>query len=202
MKKYRNKILADGERLHVGLYQMDSLQRSVAKHVTRPRITDGTSDRYQLNRPGWRFRDEIVEADYDTIQARQAYEDALTSAWKGDTDTGITGYGEKGSTAGLGVQHEGDLCTINGSPGHLRKIGGKFVCVPDASDARRREPDDDDDDDSDDVDAAVAGASTHTESTVRRSVRTDQQMKDHESRMRRIYDQLDAELASAWRNGK
>ena len=128
--------------------------------------------------------------------------DRLVNAWRGDADDDtITGVGEKGSTAGLGVQHEGNQSTINGYPGHLRRgADGKLVCQPDAGDGKRRVPRDepDDDDGEQSAEQAVRNASTHTESTVRRDHRSVQQLEARGAAVTsRLYDEIDAELRDA-----
>jgi hypothetical protein len=56
----------------------------------------------------------------------------LTNAWRGN----ITGAGEREFVG----QREGDLCTLNGSRGRLRKDdNGKLVCVIERSEDARRD---------------------------------------------------------------
>jgi hypothetical protein len=68
--------------------------------------------------------DRVAQAyhDYDATDA-QAYRH-------------LTGWGGSDATGEFRGQREGDQCTINGAPGHLRKTGkNKFECVPDSEDA-------------------------------------------------------------------
>jgi hypothetical protein len=115
-----------------------------------------------------------------------------------------TGFGSHNMTG----QHEGDLCMLNGFPGHLRKVRGKLECVPDNADAAALCP----------VCGAETDASactkcgyeqtaeeitnnmaTHTESGAADHRSVTQLMKDHAARMENLYAARDEELRSAWR---
>ena|SRR5271166_2528022 len=61
------------------------------------------------------------------LSSRKSYDAAereLTSAWK--------------SRFPIHGEAEGDICTINGAPGHLRKKDGELVCIPDAEPRARK----------------------------------------------------------------
>jgi hypothetical protein len=111
-------ILKDGYAVSTSMFAMDAVQRSVA----HARVTDGSGDPSGLHRPGPR-----VIADAAMRDAKQAaydeYRRDIENAWRGDAKET---WGEVG-----------DQCTVReggrdeGSPGHLRRVGNRLVCVPD-----------------------------------------------------------------------
>jgi hypothetical protein len=167
--------------------------------------------------------EEEDSSERRTSDARQrsydAYTRDLVNAWRnpgfGGNET-ITGAGSHGSVG----QREGDLCTIDGKPGHLRMVNAALRCVPDRVDAaaERRCPHCggnglDPDYSGDDcpvchgtglVSAKVSAnyetttqavsnaASTHTESARRAD-------GAHQQRMAELYDARDRELEQMWR---
>jgi hypothetical protein len=87
-------LLKDGHtyRPSGGLMLMDS---ATPRLPNSARITDGTNDPLGLHKPGWRVpasdasdplaRHVVTDADRQAIiDARQQYEDELTSAWQHD----------------------------------------------------------------------------------------------------------------------
>jgi hypothetical protein len=114
--EWRNdkKILRDGARLRVPLQMRDSLRQA--------RITDGLGGT-NLHRPGFRVGDRSL---HDAKQAAyDAYETEMQNAWRNPTGT------QTGAGSPMG-EREGDICTIDGYPGHLlRGPDGKLTCIPD-----------------------------------------------------------------------
>jgi hypothetical protein len=111
-------ILQDQETLKVPMRFMDSAGRS--------RVTDAA-----LHRPGFRVTNDAAMRDVKQ-KAYTEYERRLVNAWR-DAANPPTGAGSHGP---IGAR-EGDLCTIDGAPGHLHRIGGRLICIPDK--ARRRD---------------------------------------------------------------
>jgi hypothetical protein len=137
-----NGILRDGHRYRVAMNFCDNLQRSVAAHFASARvvdseqfnrapITDAHGDPLGLQRPGFRIlsgegHEARTVRDRARDERQSAYEEAdeeLTNAWR-DPITGFGSRGFRGAKAG-------DLCTIDGSPGHMQLIDGTLRCVPD-----------------------------------------------------------------------
>ena len=100
-----------------------------AAHDGRQPLTDQQRRDLQGCRPGFRTLDSDSYRERKAL-ARDAYaevEHRLTNAWR---DGPVNGFG----SSGLRGQVEGDLCTIDGAPGHLRRVGGRLVCVADDED--------------------------------------------------------------------
>jgi hypothetical protein len=153
-----DEILKDGERMFVPMRMMDGAN---ARH---PRIVDaaGNGDLGSLSRPGYRKVEdarsrEAIEAAYF------AYDQELQNAYRSaDADDQLFG-------------RDGDACMVDGSPGHLKRIGGKLVCVPDEQIS----------------DAGSAGP--------RRDARSiDQLTRERQVRMTEVYSSYDAALAVAY----
>jgi hypothetical protein len=111
------KVLKDGEHLHVPLRMMDSLQRDIGHHFARG--SDGTDSALASHRPGYR----ISDAAQRDLNVYTVYDADVQTAWRKPP----TGFGS-GEFIG---QRPGDICTIDGWPGHLRKVNGELRCVPD-----------------------------------------------------------------------
>jgi hypothetical protein len=116
-----DNILKDGERLRVPMTLMDGIQQAVARESLR--VTDGAGKTVGLHRPG--FRLSATDARSTDLDVYAEYEKFLVDSWKTPS---ITGAGERGQVGA----REGDLCTIDGRPGHLKKVNGELSCVPDA----------------------------------------------------------------------
>lgn len=135
-------ILKDGRTYRVPMRFCDALQQSVAacsanarvRHTERPThalITDVHGDPLELQRPGFRILSgDSYEArtvrDRARDECERAYEAAdkeLKNAFRNPP----TGFGSREFRGAK----EGDLCTIDGSPGHLKLIDGTLRCVPD-----------------------------------------------------------------------
>jgi hypothetical protein len=125
-----DEILRDGETLRVPLRMMDSWHRDMERHFRdqrdRDRVTDANGDSgLGLLRPGFRL---LADADDLNDRRRAAYDKFtldLENAWQNNPPTGFGSHELRGA-------QEGDICTINGAPGHLRcGSDGKLVCVPD-----------------------------------------------------------------------
>jgi hypothetical protein len=108
--------LEDGERIRVGMTFMDSTQRSVARAGKAPLVVDafGDADRLALSRPGYRYPVSRTAADVNrTLAYDQANADAEAAWRKGPVKPLPAGaYPSNGAKVG-------DICTINGAPGHL-----------------------------------------------------------------------------------
>jgi len=119
-------ICRDGKGIRVRTAFRDSV--SVGQ---RPHVTDSQGGTLGLHRPGYRIESAGNIGDQrvrdDTRGERQRiydeYDAAVSTAWQ----VSPTGFGS-GELVG---QREGDLCTINGFPGHLKNEKGKLQCVPD-----------------------------------------------------------------------
>jgi hypothetical protein len=107
-------VLRDGQRIFVPLNMCDSQQREVVEHFQHLRADDALAQ----HRPGPRYIvDEAARA-----RVEQAYQDSkreLQEAWRKPV---ADAAGES-----RGAQ-PGDVCTINGAPGHLDH---QLQCVPD-----------------------------------------------------------------------
>lgn len=110
-------ILRDGFSVSVPMTMRDSVQRAVAQN-----LHDGHGNRDVVgHRPGF-----IIDAHDARDAVEEAYrlrDEADQNAWRADAK----------ETWGT----PGDQCTVReggrdeGSPGHLRRIGNRLVCVPD-----------------------------------------------------------------------
>jgi hypothetical protein len=97
----------------------DAVQRAIA---ARPLVTDADGGTAGLHRPGPRYVADAALRDAKQ-QALDEYQRDVENAWRGDAKET---WGEPG-----------DQCTVReggrdeGSPGHLRRVGNRLVCVPD-----------------------------------------------------------------------
>jgi len=114
-----------------------------------------------------------------------------------------------GDAEGYAEANVGGVCTVQGadypldygSPGHIKRVGSRIICVPDAPRGRDNNSDDEDNDDDDNEAEETETEETEAEATSdRRSVQ--QQMTAHRDKMDSIYDALDRETANRWRDGK
>jgi hypothetical protein len=134
-------LLRDGERLHVGMPFMDSLQRDIATTTTtQQRVVDafGHSDHFALGRPGPRYG---VGRRYGDDERAAAYRDVAlrdSNAWRSPPPVVPTRDAAPPDGAYPLSAGEGTACTINGAPGTLERDGEWLVCVPvaDMTDAR------------------------------------------------------------------
>jgi hypothetical protein len=118
----------------------DSLSRSVAEHSRANGhdkllrlVNDGTADPLAMHRPGARHLSDVAAHDAQVHLRDAAYRDAAEAdaiAWMRD-DNGE--FNRPGAQVGM-------ACTIRsgagrfgaeGSPGHLKMVDGKLVCVAD-----------------------------------------------------------------------
>lgn len=117
-------ILRDGHSFRVPVRLMDGVQRQLRERTGHgTQLHDGYGGSVGF-RPGF-----VVPKDAANVDTRQrayaAHCDALENAWRGDPPTGFGSHELRGA-------QEGDICTINGAPGHLRcDSDGKLVCAPD-----------------------------------------------------------------------
>jgi hypothetical protein len=128
----RTKILRDGGTMRVSFF--DAMR---ARGLSM--VHDGTDNPFALNKPGPRFAADA--SLYDEV-ARAYHEAGIAQAdaWR----RGPGGASQDASPA-LGTEpagaREGDPCTVRagaaegyleGAPGHLARVDGQLVCVPDA----------------------------------------------------------------------
>jgi hypothetical protein len=114
-------IMRDGMTARVPLQFRDSLRRPSNLRIT---AGDGTLD--GLHRPGFRVRGAATRDAYH--RERTAYIDRVTNAWRDQPDNELTGVG----SGEFGAQpREGDVCFLNGSPGHINAEGKCVVDQPD-----------------------------------------------------------------------
>jgi hypothetical protein len=98
--------LQDGQHLRVPMRLIDQLQRE---------LRDDGDDDAGSHKPGYR----ITDAQQHDPSVYKTYDDDIETAWQKPPSGGFVG------------QREGDLCTIDGAPGHLKTINGELSCVPD-----------------------------------------------------------------------
>jgi hypothetical protein len=109
-----NGLLKDGRRVRISMQMRDAALRDLPLH-------DGRGNRCG-HRPGFLIANDATARDA-RLRAYHDYTRDLENAYKNPP----TGFGSKGPRG----QQEGDICTINGAPGHLEMRGGALVCVPD-----------------------------------------------------------------------
>jgi hypothetical protein len=215
-------LLRDGHKYRAPMRLMDSAPlfpaRTMAGHGGPARIIDS---RYgdNLHRPGYRQFNFDDEASRVAKQcAYTDYQTALCDAYKNPGfggDPTITGAGERGTVG----QREGDRWTRDGWPGRLaRGADGKLFCKPDRrirtdTASERVCPNCDGSGEVDGEECDTCGGTGYEETAeeiVRNGSRhvelahpdhrmVDQMMQDHQNKMASIYDELDRELAEAWR---
>jgi len=138
-KPWGLRVLRDGERMRVPMTMIDSTGRSVLDSHA-PRVNDSAS----VHRPGFHLTADQAAMD-ERDRAYREVDLRDENAWRNPTPTGA------GSAEFVGQQQvprtptwqqvprtptqrqEGDLCTIDGAPGHLQRVDGELVCVPDSS---------------------------------------------------------------------
>jgi hypothetical protein len=180
-----NGVLKDGITLTVPTRLRDSQRDasdsdSVKRRVVR--VRDG------FGNPAGRRPGFVTSIASDQVASRtkrmrdQAYADydsRITTQWRGGDD-------DDGDGDFMGAA-EGDACTVRceefplaqGAPGHLRRYGGKLVCVPDSTtDSRRQDR-----------------RHAQDAKTVNDAARA------HRQRMADVYREYDKERANAWREG-
>jgi hypothetical protein len=112
-------LLKDGHVARTRMMARDSRDR--------PPVHDGRGGEVNMagHRPGFLMTDASRR---NCEIAYQQYENDLTNAWRDQELNPPVGFGSNGPRG----QQEGDLCTINGFPGHLRRNrNGDLVCAPD-----------------------------------------------------------------------
>ena len=159
-EKSLDQVLRDGDRVRFPMSSLsfrDSMSRDIAQHFSGSplrrdaksahapnfSVTDAFGGTNGLNRPGFRHvindaagRDARQQAEHRQ-QIYDQYDYEIQRAYL-DADNTNSATGQ-GSHTPIGGQ-EGDVCTVRGqqfkesfgSPGHLRRINGLLVCVPDA----------------------------------------------------------------------
>ena len=115
---FENGTLRENKAWHVPMYMCDSLQKSVAEHAANLRDARLTDEALALHRPGYRIGTTDTAARDAKEIARAEYIYDLENGYKNPLH------------AATGAR-ESDICTINGSPGHLRMVDGRLTCTPD-----------------------------------------------------------------------
>jgi hypothetical protein len=185
-----NGTLRDGGRYRIPMRMMDSIPRS--------KIGDGVAN-FAANRPGYRIpsasmHDSKQQRELDRLYAERDAE--ISQAYLTPT-----GFGSTPSTELRGDQ-PGDVCTIDGWPGHLRKVNGKLVCVADdktSQDARSIRDAAHQAYENDLVNAWRGSINEQTHDAKPRPAARSVVVND--SRERAIAD-YNHEIENAWRNGK
>jgi hypothetical protein len=171
-------LIRDGVALHVPVSLRDA--------ASKTQVVDALGGAARLHQPGPRYLTaDAARARRDKAVAYAAYDAEAANAWRSPpTGAGANPNGPIG-------QREGDLCTINGAPGHLQMVNGALQCVPDNSDDEELE------------DFGAEGSAFAAKTSERRrmsSARSDQAARDHAVRMRDTYAAYDAEIAQAWKS--
>ena len=225
-------IVPDGGRVRVPLTMMDSVQRAVT--VAGAPVRDGQGGTAGLHRPGVRLavgdararktvvrdpRGRLLETrEEEEFEADDAAMDARDAAYAAYDRRIAREYLNPGFDPSITGQRAGDLCTINGTPGHLRMVNGALQCVPDRSaDAAPVEGDDGCpecegtgfDPHGEECEACSGtgyeqsaeevadNVAARHESTRRLDHR--QLSQSHQQRMARLYDAYDAELRTRYK---
>jgi hypothetical protein len=178
------RVLRDMHRVRV---RLADAQRS----RERPRVTDSLG-RPPGNRPGFLVSDHGRQAK---AQAYADYENWTANRWRDQDDPngagsgGPRGFGNPPPGAyPLSAFAEGTSCTVDGSPGTLRRKGDWLVCIPNRQGFNGAANGDDEPDP--DLDPEMAQSD-------RRSVADIQ--KAHAQNMARLIAERDAETQNAWR---
>jgi hypothetical protein len=116
-------VLKDKNSFRVPMRMMDSKTNKLADGL----VASG-------HRNGWRI------SKSSQTDAARAERQRLYDEYDAAVESQFTGFGSTPSTRLRGDQ-PGDVCTIDGWPGHLRNVNGRLTCVADdksATDAPRR----------------------------------------------------------------
>jgi hypothetical protein len=206
------RLLADGEAMRVPMSMMDSAKP--------PRLADGKQ--VPSHRPGFRLAGSLA-TDAKMAERKKSYDsydEEISRAYLGDAavESPSTGFGSAPSTE-LRGRREGDQCTIDGWPGHLRDVNGKLSCVPDnkgSQDAKSLKAIRDEAYDSYDEfvsnawrgDDAKRKKVQYRDPEGRETGTSEEALedgvanaKDHKQRMAALYNQRDQELSEMWRRG-
>ncbi len=112
-------VLKDGYAIHTPIFAMDSVQRAISRNG----LHDGHGGT-PFHRPGY-----IVDAsDTDADERRRQ----MYATYDAEKAAEYLGGGGEGSV-------ENAVCTVRnpqypraqGAPGHIRRVDGKLICVPD-----------------------------------------------------------------------
>jgi hypothetical protein len=119
------KILRDGRVYRRSMYLMDGGSRTDDRGPMR--ITDAAGNGgLALNRPGYRCLLEDDAGIHAKAEAQRQYLKDLQNAWRGDA-------GNEGMVEGAAcIVRNAEYPNDQGMPGHVRRIGGRLICVPDA----------------------------------------------------------------------
>jgi hypothetical protein len=128
------RVLKDGRSVRVRFRDAEAV-RAQPLHDGRQPLTDQQRRELRGCKPGYRVLVDSASQRQRRAQLDAAYaesEAAMCAAWKRPP----LGLGRLVDNGRFGQQFEGDQCTINGEPGHLRRVGGTLRCVPDDEDDR------------------------------------------------------------------
>jgi hypothetical protein len=121
------RVLRDGRSVRVRFRDAQAARgQPYAANDGRQALSDAERQALQGCRPGYRMIDneQMRERRQRAADAYAEVEHRLSTAWKDQ------GNGRRFGTQGV----EGDACTINGAPGHLRRIAGQLRCIADDED--------------------------------------------------------------------
>jgi hypothetical protein len=131
------RILRDGGRLRVPLQMRDVALRAGSYNVTTRRpdrrgLHDGRGNYDTVgHKPGFVMSDRVPRP----LSIYDEYDQRKSTEWRNPT----------GDAEGYGEIDIGTRCTVRdaeypdeqGAPGHVRRVNGKIICVPDRPDAGR-----------------------------------------------------------------
>jgi hypothetical protein len=120
-----------GARFRVPLMMVDSAMRAALTDGNtaldkRSQLSDAERLSLDSCKPGYRFplNSEAAQAQRQKIRdSYKLYNESLVNSWRNSDASGEM----------IGAC-EGDDCTINGAPGHLREVDGELVCIADSDD--------------------------------------------------------------------
>jgi hypothetical protein len=120
------RVLRDGHSLHVRFRDAQAARGQQPHSDGRQKLTDADNRELAGCRPGYRMIDneQMRERRQWAADAYAEVEHRLSTAWKDQ------GNGRRFGTQGV----EGDQCTIDGAPGHLRRVAGQLRCIADDED--------------------------------------------------------------------
>ena len=137
----------DGKSIRVRATMMDSLdsmQRAVLRDGVR--VTDAFGGDRMGSRPGYRFLgvEDSSGSKVDTFNhARRVTRAEIYRTYDAEISRAYVDPDQSGNRLGddedYGPQAVGQVCTVAaeeypeqfGSPGHVRHVGGRYLCVPD-----------------------------------------------------------------------
>jgi hypothetical protein len=108
----------------------DAADRYFGNLAANSRVIAGDGTPEALSKPGFRHDASARRSDmaYDAKEtAYQQYDQEMADAWKGDKE----GYSETSEGMVCIVQNQ-TVPESYGAPGHIRRVNGQLICVPDS----------------------------------------------------------------------